>query len=34
MLGLFVANKIAEFHGGAIKAKNWEDGASGVIFTI
>jgi len=33
-LGLYVARRIAEFHGGAIQAKNREDGISGVIFTV
>jgi dedicated sortase system histidine kinase len=33
-LGLYVAKKIAEFHGGNIRAQNWREGISGVVFII
>jgi dedicated sortase system histidine kinase len=33
-LGLYVAQRIAEFHGGSIGAKNRTDGIRGVVFTV
>jgi dedicated sortase system histidine kinase len=33
-LGLYVARRIAEFHGGNIRARNREDGIDGVILTV
>ena len=33
-LGLYVARRIAEFHGGGIEAKNRTDGIRGVVFTV